>query len=281
MTTTKTTITISVLAFSVLLGVRDADAGRGGSQSRIVSAIRSTNADAIIAELERAERLVCPACVEPVMALLDHDDYRVREAAAWWIARRPAHKVAVHELSVARLYGNDARLARNAADALGTFRHPRALPALGYAAARLDLSAEARAAAVQAIGTIGHPGGEPALVTALADPAPEVRVSAVKALLALRGIRSGDSLIPLLRDGDVQVRRQVTVVMGTLKSPSARAGLEQLLASDPDSLVRRNAAFALGRLGDAASRAALETAAAGDSSSLVRSVARASITSLR
>lgn len=271
----------TVLALALVAGLPEAHAGRGGSYSRIMSAVRSTNADAIIAELERAERLICPACVEPVMALLDHEEYRVRDAAAWWIARRPAQKLEVQELSTARLYGSDPILARNAADVLGSLRHPQALPALTYASTRLDFPGYVRAAAVKAIGTIGAPSGEPAIVAALRDGDALVRVAAVEALFSLRGIRSGDVLVPLLRDGDVEVRRRTTAVMGTLRSPLARTSLETLLATDADSLVRRNAAFALGRLGDAASRPVLEAAAVNDDSSLVRSVSRASIRGLR
>jgi HEAT repeat protein len=215
------------------------------------------------------------------MALLDNGDYRLREVAAWWIARRPAQKAEIHELSVARLYGNDADLARNAADTLGTFRHPQALPALRYAVTRTDFPGYARAAAVKAIGTIGDPAGEAAIVGAFADADAQVRLAAVQALFSLRGTRTGDALIPLLGDGSVDVRRRATAVMGTLKAVSARAQLENLLANDSDSLVRRNAAFALGRLGDVASRPALELAAQNDPSSLVQSVARASIRSLR
>ena len=110
MTMRKTIIVLSLLVST------SAFAGRGSSTSAIKSAIRSNNADAIVSELERAEKLICAACVEPVMALLDHEDYTVREAAAWWFARRPALKAEIYDLSVARLYVADSTEARNAAE---------------------------------------------------------------------------------------------------------------------------------------------------------------------
>lgn len=274
---------LSVLAVAATM-TPPAEAGRGASLSSISSAIRSGNADAIISELERAERLVCGSCVEPVMALLDSDDYRIREVASWWFARRPAQKAEIRDLSIARLYGTDATLARNGADALGTFRHPDALPALAYAASRTDLSAEARAAAVRALGTISHRDGAPAIVAAMGDTDATVRAEAVKAYYALRGVTDGAPLLALLADADVDVRRLATGVVGTLASlqtvAGARAALEAALASDPDTQVRRNAAWALGQIGDAAARPALQAAVAGDASALVRSVARAAIAGL-
>lgn len=276
---------ISIVAVLVLGAVvatsGTAQAGRGASLSSITSAIRSGNADAIISELERAERLVCGACIEPVMALLDNDDYRIREGAAWWIARRAAQKQEVRDLSIARLYANDSIQARNAADALGTFRHPDAIPALTYAASRADLTAEARAAAVQALGTIAHPSAAATIVTAMTDADALVRTTAVKAYYELRGSHDGQPLVALLTDASVDVRRQAAAVVGSLKHAGARSALETTLASDSDAQVRRNAAWALGQIGQLASRPALELASTADASSIVRSVARAAMSSLR
>src|SRR5688572_2758596 len=113
-----------------LLVASTALAGRGGSYGRIATAIASNDADTIIAELERAERMACARCVGPVMELLDHDDYRVREVAAWWFARRPMLKAAITMQSLARIAGSDGEAAAKAADVLGTFRHPAVIPAL-------------------------------------------------------------------------------------------------------------------------------------------------------
>jgi HEAT repeat protein len=257
----------------LLLLAGPAQAGRGASYASIMEAIRTDNADVIISELERAERLVCSACLAPVMDLLDDDNYRIREVAAWWFARRPALKLVLAQEMTARLSGSDARLARNAADILGTFRHPAALPALAGAIARTDLSDEARAAAVRAVGTIAHESGESAVITAFGADGAQTRLAAVQAFHDLRGVRSAAPVLGLVTDTDVLVRRRAVAVVGSLKLTSARSALEDRLLHDTDALVRRNAAWALGEIGGAESRAVLEQVAREDVSSIVRSVA--------
>ncbi len=256
------------------------DAGRGGSHARIQNAINTRSTDAIIAELERAERLICDACIAPVMDLLDDDRYEIREAAAWWFARRPVMKRQLDERSVTDLAGDDSRLARNAADILGTFRHPQAIPALAAAAGRTDLSAEARAHAVRALGTIGHAAANTALQGAMSDADADVRFEALDAWLKIRNQDGAAPVVALIDDADGRVRAKAAAVAGDLREAGARAALEAQLASDADPTVRRNAAWALGRIGDRASRDVLE-AAKSDASSLVRMTARASISKLR
>ena len=273
-----------VLALMLVAAVavpRVAHAGRGSSYGQIMSAIRTGNADVIISELERAERLPCGACIEPVMALLDSEDYRVREVAAWWFARRPAQKTELIDVATARLYADDPVLARNGADILGTFRMRAALPALAFAAARTDLAPEARVAAIRAIGTISHPDGFPALVKAMTDGDATVRAEAIRSYRVMRGSPDGAPLTALLAATNVDVRREAAAAVGHFKNVGARAPLEAILAGDADELTRRNAAWSLGELGLAASRATLEQAAAQDASSLVRSVAKASMRKLR
>jgi HEAT repeat protein len=258
-------------AAGVSLAPRVAHAGRGSSYGQIMTAIRTGNADVIISELERAERLPCGSCVEPVMALIDSEDYRVREVAAWWFARRPAQKTELIDVATARLYADDSVLARNAADVLGTFRLKSSLPVLAMAAARTDLAPEARVAAVRAIGTISHPDG----------PDASVRVEAVRSYRFMRGTPDGAPLVALLSDASAEVRREAAAAMGHFKTPAARAALETIVAGDTDELARRNAAWSLGEIGSAASRAVLTQAVANDASSLVRGVAKASLTRLR
>lgn len=276
----KTLVALAGAAI-ILTAAQTAHAGRGGSHSRIQNAIASGSVDAITAELERAERLICgSSCIEPVMALLDDPRYEVREVAAWWFARRPAQKQELTERSLARLQGNDSIQARNAADILGTFRHPVAIPALSAAAQRQGLSAEARLHAVRALGTIGHRDGNAALRAAMQDASAGVRLEAVSAWLEMRHQQDAAPVVGLIADADVHVRRKAAAVAGGLRDAGARLALEAQLAGDEDPAVRRNAAWALGRIGDTASRPALE-AATSDASSLVRTTARAALRSLR
>jgi HEAT repeat protein len=273
-----TKLLVTAVAMFALGGT--ASAGRGGSAAKIRDAINSTSTDAIIAELERAERLICDACIAPVMDLLDDDRYEVREAAAWWFARRPVMKAMLTERSVDDLAGTDSRLARNAADVLGTFRHPVAIDALSAAVTRTDLSAEARQHIVRALGTIGHRDANPAIEAAMTDTDASVRAEALLAWAAIRGQSGAAPAVALVSDADATVRSKAAAVVGELREASARTALEAQLASDEDAVVRRNAAWALGRIGDDASRSALE-AAVDDPSPLVRMTARAAIYKLR
>lgn len=55
-------------------------------------------------------------------------------------------------------------------------------------------------------------------------------------------------LVPLLRDGEAEIRASAARVLGDLRAGSARAGLLETLASDASRRVRSLAAIALGRL---------------------------------
>ena len=279
MTNIRTNIVAATLVGLLTFAGGTAHAGRGGSAARIQNAVNTGSVDAIIAEIERSERLICDACTPIVTDLLDNDRYELREAAAWWIARRPALKVQLAERSAADLQGSDSRLARNAADILGTFRHHSAIPALAAAAARTDLSAEARMAAVRALGTIGHRDANPALTAAMGDADATVRLAAVTSWLQVRRQANAAPVVGLVGDSSADVRMKAAAVIGSLRDASGRAALEAALAGDASANVRRNAAWALGRIGDAASRPALE-AAQFDNSPLVRQTAKAALASL-
>jgi HEAT repeat protein len=274
----KTIQLIALLAATVAVAASaslPALAGRGAHRAEVAGAVRTGNADAIIAVLEKAENMPATAAtVTLIEGLLADDDYRIREVAAWWFARRAAHKTRLAAAGFEALGAADSVAARNAADMLGTFRHPQAVAALSAAAIRGDLSAEARAASVRALGTIGHPAGADALAAAMSDPDAAVRLQAA---LAWAEIRRQDHAVPvaaLVGDADVSVRRVAARVAGKYREASARAALETALASDADTLVRRNAAFALGRIGDPGSRDALRLAADTDESVMVRAYAR-------
>lgn len=270
-----------VVAAVLVIAPNVALAGRGGSASRIKNAVRSGSVDSIIAEIERAERLLCSGCVEPMLALLDNTDYRVRQAAGWWFARRPARKRALSDSAMATLAGDDDTAVRNAADVLGSFRHPRALAALATAARRMDLSPETRAHAVRALGRIRHIDADPTLAAAMTDASPEVKLEALRAwgkILRQQGAAPAAALVGSAED--VRVRRKAAAMCGTYRETSARSALEDQVLTDPDPAARRNAAWALGRIGDAASESALESATH-DPSSLVRTTAEIALGNLR
>ncbi|MEZ4402694.1 MAG: HEAT repeat domain-containing protein [Kofleriaceae bacterium] len=207
---------ISAGVATVVLGLAaPASAGRGGSATKIEAAARSGSVDAIVAEVERAERLTCDACTPIVMELLDHDRYEVREVAAWWFARRAKLRVELAERATTDLAGTDSRLARNGADLLGAFMHPAAIPALTGAIGRADLAPEARLAAARALGMIGHPNGRAGLTTALGDADASVRLEAVNAWIRLRTVTDAAPVVALVADADARVRAAAAGAVGT------------------------------------------------------------------
>jgi HEAT repeat protein len=254
-------------------------AGKGGSATAIQAAMASGSSDAIAAELERTESLICEDCVALVTTLTEDSRYSVREVAAWWFGRRPALRDMLVDGFIADLPHGDTIKVRNAADFLGATRTLSAIAPLRAAIHRGDLAVDARLAVVRAIGTLGHTRGNDVLVTAMADPDASVRGTAVIAWRDMLGQQVAAPVLPLLGDLDPFVRAQAAAVVGAMGEQSGRVTLEALVTRDPDSSVRRNAAWALGQLGNAASRAVLIQATS-DHSGLVSGVAKASLAKL-
>ena len=109
---------IGLAGGALLLGAGTAQAGRGSSPRAVASAIASGSPDAIKSELERAEHLVCAACVDYVLPLIDNNDAGIREVAGWWLVRRGSGRKVFTDM-LARLSQPDSVKARNAADILG------------------------------------------------------------------------------------------------------------------------------------------------------------------
>jgi HEAT repeat protein len=276
----KNAIVAAAASFTLLAALPAADAGRGGSDGVIRSAIRSNNADAIISAMEQSEDIPCNSdCMTMVMDLLDHDEYRIRQVAAWWFARRPAQMKEVAELATAWLSLDNSVDARNGADILGTFGYAKYIPVLSTAAVKPTLSAEARAAAVQALGNIANMDANPVVVQAMADGDAGVRLNAVKAWSNMLKQSDAQPVVALVADSDLTVRRVAVATVGKFRVASARTALETAL-TDADPALRRNAAWSLGRIGDAASRDAL-LAATSDESSMVRMTAKVALSKLR
>jgi HEAT repeat protein len=270
---------VGLVALATLtLHATRAAAGTGGSAAGMQAAIASGSTDAIIAEVERAEGLVCPDCVDVVTRLTEDPRYQVREVAAWWFAKRPALKdMMVEQMAVDLASGTPAQI-RNAADFLGAVVEYQSLTGLKAAMARGD--AGARLAIVHAVGRMAHTSGDAILTTAMADADPTVRAAAVVAWRDVLGQVGAQPAVALLTDGTAAVRAEAATVIGGLREASGRAALEDVVVHDADPVVRRNAAWALGQLGQAASRPALTTAS-NDPSGLVQLVAKAALAKLR
>lgn len=275
---TRTLKTLSLAA--LLLVPATAFAGKGGSYATLKRAINSGSVDGIISEVERTEKLPCSSCIDLVRPLIDDDSARVRDVAAWWLAKR-AVRVQVREDMLARLQSSDSVKARNAAEVLGRFQHPGAIMALEAAMHDEGLDDEARAAAAAAIGSIGHFAGKAVLEGGLTSESAEVRAAAARALREIRGKVDAVAVVDLLRDEEESVVHEAVRTVGALREQSAVGDLLDVVTDDTlDPMVRRDAAWALGKLQDGSARDTLKSVAKGDASPLVRGAARAALGAL-
>jgi HEAT repeat protein len=280
---TNKTMKLAVVTFLgiSLAAAGTAVAGRGSSPAAIQRAIASGSSDAIKAELERAEHLVCFSCVDMVRPLVDNQDQGIRQVAAWWLARRSAAGTVRVDM-LTRLSQPDSVAARNAADVLGEFHYVSSIPALAAALSNPIYSGEARAHMASALGRINRPAVVAPLTAALGDSNVQVQVAAMKALQSIPGLRDGSALSPLLTNADVGVRAEAATTLGMFHDASGTNALVTALQSDASPIVRRNAAWALGEIhaNSAVAGPALQNAAANDASPFVRSIAGAAVTKL-
>lgn len=91
-----------------------------------------------------------------------------------------------------------------------------------------------------------------ALVVALRDPAPTVRIAAAEALSAQDGKIAMTPLTELLSDSDIDVRLAVIGILGHFRGEAVRKNLE-LMLKDPRRNIKRAAVGGLGRIADPAS----------------------------
>lgn len=271
---------LAAVAFLVGAAVSPALAGKGGSAAKIHDAISSTSVDAIIAEIERAESLACGECTTMIVGLTDHDSYKVREVAAWWIAKRPGLANRLAPQFKTELVSGTSHQVRNAADYLGASTTFTALPSLRASIRRTDLDTEAKLAIVRAVELLANLGGNEVLTVAMTDADATVRWSAAKAWREIRGQRQAAPVASLLADSDARVRAEAVTVLGALRYAASVSQLETLVTTDTSPLVRKNAAWALGRIGASSSKTALAIAA-NDATNFVRFTARASLASIR
>lgn len=262
--------------FTIALLASPAFAGKNGSAELIRGAMQSRSQDAIIAEVERTEHLMCSQCVSLVAELTQDSRLPVREVAAWWFAKRPGlHKQFAAQF-LTELASGDSIQVRNAADFLGRSSTFSALPQLAAAIQRADVNAEGKLAIVRALKHLAMPEGNTALAYAMTDADASVRAAAANAWRDIRGQTAAAPVVALLTDKDATVRMEAAATVGGLKEMGGRAALEQLVTSDASPFVRRNAAWALGQLHAPQSASALSQAM-NDTSGLVRMTARVSL----
>jgi hypothetical protein len=271
---------LAAVALTLAASATPALAGKGGSAALLNDAVRSGSQDAIIAEIERTESLICADCMQTMINLTEDGRYPVREAAAWWFARRPGSKDIMVSQMKDDLVGADSIHVRNAADFVGSVRDYATLPQLRIAIKRTDLTPEAKIAIVNAVGVMAHIDGNGILLTAMTDSDAGVRTAAIVAWRDILGQIDVTPVVGMLDDSDAKVRAQAATVLGAYASRAAREKLEALVTGDKDEFVRRNAAWALGKIGSISSAQALITASK-DPSGVVSGFARAALANLK
>jgi HEAT repeat protein len=281
----------TVIVFASVLALSSpAFAGFGSSSVAIKAAVQSGSVDAIVAELEKAEELPSRGAIDVVLPLVDHDSWRVRDAAGWWLTRRGVRTQVIANMT-ARLQGADPIAARNAGDVLAAMRDFSTVPALSAFLGK-PLDEDSGIAVAKALGAIGHPTAVTALSSALGSPLAGVRAQSAASLREVRAPRgakvaaSTAVVLPLVGDADANVRRQAIMTIGFIaQSGGDAAGAVTALSSaatgDPAATVRKAAAWALGELKDGTARAALQQVQANDTDGLVRSIASAALANLR
>lgn len=279
----RTTLTQAILAgiCAFAMGIPVASAGKGASYLSIRNAINSGSVDAVLAELERAEKLPCGSCIDLITPLIDHDNAQVRDVAAWWLAKR-AIRSQIRDDMFTRLQAGDTVSARNAAQVLGRFMHPDAFSPLETAMHDGSLGEQARAAAATAIGTIGAPGGKAILEGAVTSESPAVRAAAAEALRHILRNTDAVAVVSLLSDTHEPVVYQAALTVGALQERVAVPDL-MTVVSDPtahDVSTRKAAAWALGKIGDPGAQSVLEEVADNDPDMLVRGAARVALNDL-
>jgi len=111
---------------------------------------------------------------------------------------------------------------------------------------------EERRDAVTRLGAMRHPAASRAVLPGLQDAESIVRATSIGAVLLLPPEESAPSLLRLLSDKDVLVRREAAYALGKIKSQTAVPLLIDLLRFDKVDEVRGAAAVALGAIGNEA-----------------------------
>ena len=195
--------------------------------------------------------------VPALLSVLKDEDATVRLAAVQSLGNLSDPR-AVDALVVALKSDTDARVREAAAEALGEIDSPRAVPGL-IAALGSEKVGAVRAKIAWALGEIDDKRAVEALGAVVRDPDVEVRRQAVSALGELESAAAVPMLIPALKDADVETRKQAAAALGQIQSKDAVEAIIPL-TKDADVEVRKQAVEALGQIQDKRALPALEAA---------------------
>jgi HEAT repeats len=149
--------------------------------------------------------------------------------------------------SVRELSAPDAPARLRAAERLKALGHPAAAPALA-AALNAETEPEVLAALLVSFAAFARGEGVNIVLPHLASPHADVRIAALKALLAIDPVRAGAHLTAAVKDPDKSVRRRASLLALSLTGGAALE-LGQEAIRDADAEVRALAALVLGASG--------------------------------
>lgn len=187
-----------------------------------------------------------------VQALLDEEDFFVRETLSWALMRvgSPAVPLLVPHLA-------DEEVRFRVLHALSKIGDPSVVDAIAPLVGDVDDAVAAKAA--WTLGRLGDPRGIPMLVTHLGGEDGEHR-NAVRTALGSLGPEAVTAVAGRLRHEQPQVREHAVEVLTYIGDPGAREVVPELVAAleDTDEQVRIGALAALGELDDDRARAAIQ-----------------------
>ncbi len=200
-----------------------------------------------------------------------------RPAAATVPRRRLPGDETLYGFSLRELSAPDAGARVRAAERLGALKDRSATAAVA-AALHAERDAKVAVSLLEALRALAGPEGASVVEPFLDAPVPEVRIAALRTLLALDAHRAVPHLQRAARDTDASVRRRAALLL--LQLPREEVlGLERPVASEADPEVRRVSALAAGATGGQEARGAL-LAALDDPFPAVREAAARSLSRL-
>lgn len=191
--------------------------------------------------------------------------------------RRLLQDDTLYGFSVRELSAPDASARVRAAERLGALGDRSAASAVA-AALHAERDPRAAVAFLEALRLLAGPEGAAVVEPFVDAPVPEVRIAALRTLVALDGHRAVPQLQRAARDVDASVRRRAAL-LGLQLPRSASLALEPLRGTDTDPEVRRVTALTAGAKGGQEARAAL-LSALDDPAPAVRQAAARSLSRL-
>jgi len=197
-------------------------------------------------------RLKDPRAIGPLIVALVDEDPEVQEAVfealksfPGWGKSDEANRVVPELIVVLQDQRKDPEVRKNAAEALGKIKDPRAVEPLIEALKDKDFRVRWNAA--EALGEIGDPKAVKPLIAALKDKDSTVRLYAAEALGKIKDPRAVEPLITALKDEYSEVRWHAAWSLGEIQDPRAVEPLIEAL-KDEDSGVRLSAAWSLEKI---------------------------------